>query len=74
MELLEILKGTEIIFAILLIAVILIQNKNVSLNLSSMSGGMGTVTKRGPEKVLHNITVILGWLFIFNSLLLFIMQ
>jgi len=64
----------EIVLAIMLIAVILIQNKNVSLNLSSMSGGMGTITKRGPEKVLHNITIILGGLFILNSLLLFVMS
>lgn len=64
----------EVILAIMLIAVILIQNKNVSLNLSSMSGGMGAVTKRGPEKVLHNITIALGGLFILNSLLLFVMS
>jgi len=30
----------EIILSVLLIAVVLIQNKNVSLNLSTMSGGM----------------------------------
>jgi preprotein translocase subunit SecG len=36
----------EIALSIALIAVVLIQNKNVSLNLSSMSGGMGSVTKR----------------------------
>ena len=71
MEFINFLKGAEIIIALLLIAVILIQNKNVSLNLSSMSGGMGTVTKRWPEKVLHNITVLLGALFILNSLFLF---
>lgn len=55
---LEILKFIEIIVAILLIFTVLVQNKNVSLNLSNMSGGMGEVTKRGPEKVLHNITII----------------
>jgi len=30
----------EVIISLLLIAVVLIQNKNVSLNLSTMSGGM----------------------------------
>jgi len=50
---------TEVILSILLIAVVLIQNKNVSLNLSTMSGGMGTVTKRGPEKILHNATILI---------------
>lgn len=70
---LEILKITEVIFAILLIAVILIQNKNVSLNLASMGGWMGSVTKRGPEKVLHITTIILGTLFTANSLAFFVL-
>jgi protein translocase SecG subunit len=64
----------EIALAIAIIFVVLIQNKNVTLNLSSMSGGMGTVTKRGPEKVLHNATIILGSAFVLNSLFLFIMS
>ena len=70
----EMLKIAEIILAILLIAVVLIHNKNVSLNLSSMSWGMGAITKRGSEKVLHNATIIIGGLFIVNSLLLFVMS
>ncbi len=68
------LKFIEIIIAILLIFFVLIQNKNVSLNLSNMSGWMGEVTKRGPEKVLHNITIILGVLFILNSIALFLLS
>lgn len=67
------LQISEIIIAVLLIAIVLIQNKNVSLNLSSMSGGMGAITKRGPEKVLHNATIVLGVLFVVNSLLLFVL-
>jgi protein translocase SecG subunit len=70
----EMMKLAELVLALLLIAVILIQNKNVSLNLSSMSGGMGTITKRGPEKVLQNATIVLGGLFILNSLLLFVLS
>lgn len=64
----------EIALAIAIIFVVLVQNKNVTLNLSSMSGGMGSVTKRGPEKILHNATIILGAVFILNSLLLFVMS
>ena len=64
----------EIAIAIAIIFVVLVQNKNVTLNLSSMSGGMGSVTKRGPEKVLHNVTIVLGAVFILNSLLLFVMS
>ncbi len=62
----------EVIVSVLLILVILIQNKNVALNLSSMSGWMWEVTKRGPEKVLHNITIVLWVLFIISSVILFI--
>ncbi len=70
---LDILKFAEIIIAILLIFFVLIQNKNVSLNLSSMSWGMWAVTKRWPEKVLHNITVILWSSFLLNSIALFLL-
>lgn len=71
---LDTLKFIEIIIAILLIFIVLIQNKNVALNLSSMSGGMWEATKRGPEKVLHNITIILWVLFIANSTALFLLS
>jgi len=71
---LDTLKFIEVVVSILLIFVILIQNKNVSLNLSSMSWWMGSVTKRWPEKIIHNTTVILWILFVVNSLLLFLLS
>ncbi|NVP17181.1 preprotein translocase subunit SecG [Candidatus Gracilibacteria bacterium] len=71
---LDILKFSEIVIAILLIAVVLVQNKNVSLNLSDMSNGMGEITKRGPEKILQNMTIVLGVLFILNSVALFLIK
>jgi protein translocase SecG subunit len=71
---LEFLKFSEIVISILLIFIILIQNKNVSLNLTSMSGWMWTITKRWPEKIIHNITIILWVLFILNSLTLVIIK
>ena len=70
---LEILKFTEIVIAILLIFFVLIQNKNVSLNLTSMSSWMWEITKRWPEKVLHNITILLWTLFILNSIALYLL-
>ncbi|MDD2907879.1 MAG: preprotein translocase subunit SecG [Candidatus Gracilibacteria bacterium] len=70
----DILKFSEVIVSVLLIFIVLIQNKNVSLNLSDMSSGMGEVTKRGPEKILQNATIILGVLFILNSLALFLIK
>lgn len=69
----DILIFVEIILAVLIIFVVLIQNKNVSLNLSSMSGGMAEITKRGPEKILHNATILIGTLFIINSVALFLL-
>lgn len=62
----------EVIVAALLIFVVLIQNKSVSLNLSSMAWWMDSVVKRGPEKVLHNATIVLWVLFILNSVLLYL--
>jgi len=69
----DMLKFAEITIAVLLIFFILVQNKNVSLNLASMSGWMGENTKRWPEKVLHNTTIILWTLFILNSIALYLL-
>jgi protein translocase SecG subunit len=62
----------EVVISVLLIFVILIQNKNMSLNLTSMGGWMWAVTKRWTEKVLHNLTIILWVLFVANSIGLFL--
>ncbi len=70
----EYLTIAEVIIGVLLIAVILIQNKNVSLNLTSMGWWMGEVTRRGSDKILHNTTVILGSFFIAISILLFVVS
>lgn len=70
---LEILKFTEIVISILIIFFVLIQNKNVSLNLTNMSSWMWEITKRWPEKVLHNITILLWTLFILNSIALYLL-
>ncbi len=68
----SVLQYIEVIVTIIMIFVILIQNKNVSLNLSTMGGGMWATTKRWAEKVLHNATVILALIFIINSVALFL--
>lgn len=69
-----ILTNIEIVVSILLIAVVLMQNKNVSLNLSSMGGWMGEVTRRGTEKVLHNTTIVLATLFTIIAVALFLLK
>jgi protein translocase SecG subunit len=68
----EFLTITEVAIGVLLIVTILIQNKQVSLNLTSMGWWMGEVTKRWADKVLHNATILFGTLFIIISILLFI--
>jgi len=64
----------EVIISVLLIISILIQNKQVSLNLTSMWGWMWEVTKRWADKVLHNVSVFLWALFIIISILLFLVK
>lgn len=68
----QILMIIQVIVSVLLVFVILIQNKSVSLNLASMWGGMDAVVKRWPEKVLHNATIVLGTCFIVSSVILFL--
>lgn len=68
----EYLTIAEVIIGFFLITTILIQNKWVALNLTSMGGWMGEVTKRGADKVLHNATIFLGSLFLIISILLFV--
>ena len=66
------LKIFEVIIAVLLIFVVLIQNKSVSLNLTNMSWWMNQVKKRGPEKVLHITTVVLWTIFVLIAIALFV--
>jgi len=65
---------TLIVISVLLITIVLLQNKNVSLNLSSMWWGMWQITKRWPEKVLHITTIVLWTLFMVNALVLFFIK
>lgn len=73
MSLYDFLKVFHIIVSLLLILVVLMQNKNANLNLASMSSGMNAVTRRWPEKVLHQATIILGFLFVSISILFFVL-
>lgn len=69
---LAILKITQIVISLLLAFIILIQPKKSSLSLTTFwSESVGKHEKRGPEKILHNATIILGVLFIINALLFF---
>lgn len=64
----------EIIIAIVLTALILIQNKDGGLN-AAMGGGDSSFqsVKRGPEKIIFNATVTLATAFIVIGILLAIL-
>jgi len=63
----------QIIVSILLIIVILVQNRGTGL--SSAFGGESNIyrTKRGLEKSLHILTIILAVLFLVSSLLIILL-
>ncbi len=58
----------QVILAILLIAVIIIQQKGAGLG-SAFGGDMGMYrTRRGAEKLLFNLTLIIAALFILSAI------
>ncbi len=63
------IKISQIVISILLIIVILLQNKGAALG--SVFGGNSAVflTKRGIEKKLFTLTIVLAVLFFANSVL-----
>jgi protein translocase SecG subunit len=54
----------QVIFAILLITAILLQNKGTGLGAAFGGGGNLYRTKRGAEKVLHIATIVIVVIFI----------
>ena len=59
---------SQLTISILLITAVLLQNQGSGLSGAFGGGGEGFHTKRGLEKFLFNATVVLGVLFILNSL------
>lgn len=61
----------QILLSILLMAVVLIQQSDAGLG-SAFGGGddmSGIHTKRGVEKILFNLTIVLGILFVLSTFL-----
>ena len=64
----KVLMISQIIISILLVLIILVQSKDEGF--TATGGGPGfQVTRRGPEKIIFRITVILAALFLINALL-----
>lgn len=62
---------TLVVVSILLSVSVVIQSKGTGLSIAPGSGDFGKFEKRGPEKVLHVITIVLSVLFIALSVALF---
>lgn len=59
---------TQVIVSILLSVAVLTQNRGTGLSATFGGGGGFHTTKRGAEKFLFNATIVLGVLFVANSL------
>lgn len=68
---LKILLSIQTITSILLILIILVQAKGTGLSIAPGSADFGKFEKRGAEKTLHIITIILGVIFVANATLYF---
>ena len=64
----KVLLVTQVIISILMSLMILVQSKDEGFTASS-SGGSFRITRRGPEKIMFIITIVLGVLFLVNALM-----
>ena len=60
---------SQAIISVDLALIILTQNKDGGLSAVMGGGGSFQGTKRGAEKVIHNLTILLSVLFLVNALL-----
>lgn len=61
----------QIITSILLILIIIVQSKGSGLAIVPGSNDFGKFEKRGPEKILHIATIVLGVVFVLNATIYF---
>lgn len=61
------LRITHIIISVLLVSVILLQSKGVGLSAAFGGGGEVFRTKRGAEKIIFMMTIVLAILFALTS-------
>ncbi len=74
MDLSLILSVSQIVVVLMLIATILLQQKGVGLGSSFGGGDSVFTTRRGPEKIVFNATIILSALFLGLSIAAFLLQ
>lgn len=66
----EIIIIFQILIAILLIGSILLQSRGAGLGRTLGGGGEFYHSRRGVEKILQKITIVLAFLFLVNSIIL----
>lgn len=64
-----ILQASHVITAVLLVSAILLQSKGVGLSAAFGGGGEIYQTKRGAEKAIFILTIVLAFVFTVTSLL-----
>lgn len=64
-----ILQASHVIIAVLLVSAILLQSKGVGLSAAFGGGGEIYQTKRGAEKAIFILTIVLAFVFTVTSLL-----
>ena len=64
----------ELVVAVLLSILILMQNKDGGLSAVMGGGESFQTTKRGPEKVIHYATILLAAVFMINAVLIAVIQ
>jgi preprotein translocase subunit SecG len=76
MVLLDALKFIQIVISVALVTLIILQARGTGLGslMGQSGGGAITKTRRGLEKTLFQMTVILATLFILNAILQLLLQ
>ena len=74
MDLQTILSIAQIIVVVFLVATVLLQQKGVGLGSSFGGGDSVFTTRRGPEKIIFNSTIVLSILFLGLSIASFLVQ
>ncbi|MDD2892014.1 MAG: preprotein translocase subunit SecG [Candidatus Gracilibacteria bacterium] len=64
----------QIIVSILIIFLILVQAKGNGLSIAPGSNDFGKFEKRGAEKTLHIMTIVLGVIFVVNATIYFFLS
>lgn len=70
----ELFKWILVADSILLSLLILLQSKGTGLSIAPGSGDFGKFEKRGPEKTLHTITIVLAVGFVALATVLFFLS